>query len=170
MQGRRLDELNPGEYHATRNRQHPVLLEGHWQEPSLDELLKHDTVHQLQVGEVRVGIRFDCWESVVGSDERTNDRLRNRFWCGQNGESDWRQIKLQHHFVHWVASLKFIQSAFLSFASLCRCYDLYYCLCLSSFWCVPKMWWHIWLFAYIPGLRSSFFPMSYFRLPFVITF
>ena len=50
MQGRRLEELNPGEYHATRNPQHPVMLEGHWQDPPLDELLKHDTVHQLQVG------------------------------------------------------------------------------------------------------------------------
>ena len=52
MQGRRLEELNPGEYHATRNPQHPVMLEGHWQDPPLDELLKHDTVHQLQVGVV----------------------------------------------------------------------------------------------------------------------
>ena len=50
MQGRRLEELNPGEYHSTCNPQHPVMLEGHWQDPPFNELLKHDTVHQLQVG------------------------------------------------------------------------------------------------------------------------
>lgn len=48
MQGRRLEEQNPGEFRATRNPQHPVLIQGHWQEPSMDELHKHDTVNQLQ--------------------------------------------------------------------------------------------------------------------------
>ena len=47
--GRRLDELNPGKYQTTMNPARPVLIEGHWQDPSLDEQIKHDTVHQLQV-------------------------------------------------------------------------------------------------------------------------
>lgn len=49
MQGRRYDEQNPGAYRSTRNPHHPVLIQGHWQEPTLDELQKHDVVHQLQV-------------------------------------------------------------------------------------------------------------------------
>ena len=49
MQGRRYEEQNPGSYKVTRNPYTPVLKEGHWQEPTLTELQKHDMVHQLQV-------------------------------------------------------------------------------------------------------------------------
>ncbi|XP_013404290.1 uncharacterized protein LOC106169385 isoform X2 [Lingula anatina] len=48
MQGRRLEELNPGEYKPTRSTRNPVLIEGNWQEPTFDEQRKHDKVHQLQ--------------------------------------------------------------------------------------------------------------------------
>ena len=49
MQGRRYDDQNPGIYKGTRNPYAPVLKEGHWQEPTIGELQKHDMVHQLEV-------------------------------------------------------------------------------------------------------------------------
>ena len=49
MQGRRLAGGAPGEYQGTSNPDRPVYVHGHWQEAPIDELLKHDTVHQLQV-------------------------------------------------------------------------------------------------------------------------
>lgn len=49
MQGRRIDEQSPGMYRGTQNPARPVLVQGHWQEPSMDEYHKHDTVSQLQV-------------------------------------------------------------------------------------------------------------------------
>ena len=49
MQGRRYEGQSPGQYRTTRNPQHPVLVQGHWQEAPLGELQKHDIVHQLQV-------------------------------------------------------------------------------------------------------------------------
>ena len=48
MQGRRYEEQNPDSYRSTRNPTRPVLVEGNWQDPSLNELQKHDIVHQLQ--------------------------------------------------------------------------------------------------------------------------
>ena len=47
--GRRLEELNPGEYKSTKNSVKPVVVEGHWEEPTVQEQEKHDTVHKLQV-------------------------------------------------------------------------------------------------------------------------
>ena len=47
--GRRLDELNPGEYRGTKNTLKPVVVEGNWEEPTPEEQQKHDTVHKLQV-------------------------------------------------------------------------------------------------------------------------
>jgi hypothetical protein len=49
MQGRRFEGQNPGQYRSTRNPHHPVLVQGHWQEAPLGELVKHDIVHQLEV-------------------------------------------------------------------------------------------------------------------------
>ena len=49
MQGRRIDELNPGSFKSTSNPEQPVLLEGNWQELTSDEVEKHDIIHQLQV-------------------------------------------------------------------------------------------------------------------------
>ena len=48
--GRRLEELNPGEYKGTKNSNKPVVVEGHWEEPTPEEQQKHDTVHKLEVG------------------------------------------------------------------------------------------------------------------------
>ena len=49
MKGRRLEELSPGEYRGTKNTMKPVVVEGHWEEPTPEEQQKHDTVHKLQV-------------------------------------------------------------------------------------------------------------------------
>ena len=49
MRGQRLKELSPGEYRGTKNRLKPVIVEGHWEEPTAEEQQKHDTVHKLQV-------------------------------------------------------------------------------------------------------------------------
>jgi hypothetical protein len=49
MQGRRIDELNPGSFKSTSNPEQPVLLEGNWQELTSDEVEKHDIIHQLQM-------------------------------------------------------------------------------------------------------------------------
>ncbi|XP_052801857.1 doublecortin domain-containing protein 1-like [Mya arenaria] len=48
MKGRRLDELSPGEYKGTKNATKPVVVEGHWEEPTAEEQQKHDSVHKLQ--------------------------------------------------------------------------------------------------------------------------
>lgn len=49
MQGRRYGKQDPGDYRATSNPTQPVYIQGHWQDPTLDELQKHDAVHQLQM-------------------------------------------------------------------------------------------------------------------------
>lgn len=48
MKARRFEEMDPGELKPTRNSQHPVIIEGNWQEPTVEEQLKHDTVHKLE--------------------------------------------------------------------------------------------------------------------------
>ena len=47
--GRRYEKLHPGEFVSNRSSANPVLLENHWQDPTPEELMKHDTIHQLQV-------------------------------------------------------------------------------------------------------------------------
>lgn len=44
-----MEELNPGEYKGTKNSSKPVVVEGHWEEPSAEEQQKHDQVHKLEV-------------------------------------------------------------------------------------------------------------------------
>lgn len=48
ISGRRLESQNPGEYRATRSSKQPVIVENNWQEPTVEEQLKHDTVHKLE--------------------------------------------------------------------------------------------------------------------------
>lgn len=50
MKGRRLEQMEPGVYKSTLSSKQPVVLEKHWQEPSVEELDKHHAVHKLQVG------------------------------------------------------------------------------------------------------------------------
>ena len=40
--------MNPGEYRSTRSSKQPVIIENNWQEPTVQEQLKHDTVHKLE--------------------------------------------------------------------------------------------------------------------------
>ncbi|XP_052066407.1 doublecortin domain-containing protein 1-like isoform X1 [Mytilus californianus] len=48
MKARRYEEMDPGELKPTRSSRQPVVIEGNWQEPSVEEQLKHDTVHKLE--------------------------------------------------------------------------------------------------------------------------
>lgn len=48
MKARRFDEMDPGELKPTRSSKQPVIIEGNWQEPTVEEQLKHDTVHKLE--------------------------------------------------------------------------------------------------------------------------
>jgi hypothetical protein len=48
ISGRRIESQNPGEYRATRSSRQPVIVENNWQEPTVEEQLKHDTVHKLE--------------------------------------------------------------------------------------------------------------------------
>ena len=41
--------MDPGELKPTRDSKQPVIIEGNWQEPTVEEQLKHDTVHKLEV-------------------------------------------------------------------------------------------------------------------------
>lgn len=43
--------MDPGELKPTRSSRQPVIIEGNWQEPTVEEQLKHDTVHKLEVSE-----------------------------------------------------------------------------------------------------------------------
>ncbi|CAL1540465.1 unnamed protein product [Lymnaea stagnalis] len=55
MKGRRLEQMAPGTYKSTLSSKQPVVIEKHWQEPTVEEQDKHDTVHKLQshLGEIR---------------------------------------------------------------------------------------------------------------------
>lgn len=49
MQGRRIDEQKPMTFKPTQDPEQPVIVEGNWQEPTTDEMEKHNIVHHLQV-------------------------------------------------------------------------------------------------------------------------
>ena len=51
LKGRRLDKMQPGEYKSTLSSKHPVVIEKHWQEPTVEEHDKHMSVHKLQVNQ-----------------------------------------------------------------------------------------------------------------------
>ncbi|KAL3841516.1 hypothetical protein ACJMK2_019650 [Sinanodonta woodiana] len=71
MKGRRLEELNPGELKGTMNTVQPVIIEGHWQEPTPDEQKKHDTVHKLEThyAEVRANQKEKTTVAIVDSNK-----------------------------------------------------------------------------------------------------
>ncbi|XP_059150633.1 doublecortin domain-containing protein 1-like [Physella acuta] len=48
MRGRRLEQMEPGVYKSTLSSTQPVVLEKHWQEPTVEEMDKHHAVHKLQ--------------------------------------------------------------------------------------------------------------------------
>lgn len=49
MQGRRMDEQKLMTFKPTLDPEQPVIVEGNWQEPTTDEVEKHNIVHHLQV-------------------------------------------------------------------------------------------------------------------------
>ncbi|XP_060074536.1 doublecortin domain-containing protein 1-like [Ylistrum balloti] len=48
MRARRMEDRSPGKYRSTRSSQQPVVIEGHWQDVTVEEQMKHDTVHKLE--------------------------------------------------------------------------------------------------------------------------
>ncbi|XP_046543933.1 doublecortin domain-containing protein 1-like [Haliotis rubra] len=60
MKGRRMEELNPGEYKSTLSTSQPVVIQGQWQELTPQEQVKHDTVHKLEthLGEIKANQRL----------------------------------------------------------------------------------------------------------------
>ncbi|XP_053391549.1 doublecortin domain-containing protein 1-like [Mercenaria mercenaria] len=90
MKGRRLDELSPGEYKGTKNSNKPVIVEGHWEEPTAEEQQKHDTVHKLQehLAEVKKYQREKTTPLVLDmSKSLYKQRDTKRILAYPNGES-----------------------------------------------------------------------------------
>lgn len=95
MKGRRLEAQNPGEYRPTRSSIQPVVVENNWQEPTVAEQLKHDTVHKLEthLAEVKAVQK----EKVCTVSVNTNRRLyqqpdMKRVMLYPNGESVERAV------------------------------------------------------------------------------
>lgn len=47
--GRRFKDQNPGTYLSTLSTEQPVVREGHWQDTTVEEKVKHEAVHKLEV-------------------------------------------------------------------------------------------------------------------------
>lgn len=47
MQGRRMEGLHSGTYRSNHNAERPVLVDGNWMIPTIEEKIIHDKVHQL---------------------------------------------------------------------------------------------------------------------------
>ncbi|XP_074660217.1 doublecortin domain-containing protein 1-like isoform X2 [Tubulanus polymorphus] len=97
MQGRRLEEKNPGEYHMTNDPEHPIIIEGSWQEPSHSELEKHDAVHQLQTHLSEMKVVQNDTESLKTVNAAVSRRLygqpkMKRVLAYPNGESIHRAV------------------------------------------------------------------------------
>ncbi|CAH1787762.1 unnamed protein product [Owenia fusiformis] len=95
MQGRRFDELNPGEYVGQRSPRDPVAIEGTWQEPSNEEKMKHDNIHQLETHLEEVRTNQGQKSKVFNPD--TTNRLygqpnMKRVMIFPNGESIKRAV------------------------------------------------------------------------------
>nr|XP_022337319.1 uncharacterized protein LOC111133328 isoform X2 [Crassostrea virginica] len=95
MKGRRLEAQNPGEYRSTRSSRQPVIVENNWQEPTVAEQLKHDTVHKLEthLAEVKAVQK----EKIRSVSINTNRRLyqqpdMKRVLVYPNGESVERAL------------------------------------------------------------------------------
>lgn len=48
VKGRRLEELHPGDYQSTQNSKQPVVITGHWAQPTSEECVRQNKVHKLQ--------------------------------------------------------------------------------------------------------------------------
>lgn len=49
FEGRRFKDLSPGAYRSTLSSQQPVIIEGHWQDITVEEQVKNETLQKLQV-------------------------------------------------------------------------------------------------------------------------
>ncbi|XP_025087629.1 uncharacterized protein LOC112560197 [Pomacea canaliculata] len=49
MKGRRFKDLSPGAYRSTLSSQQPVIIEGHWQDITVEEQVKNETLQKLQI-------------------------------------------------------------------------------------------------------------------------
>ncbi|XP_061182929.1 doublecortin domain-containing protein 1-like [Saccostrea echinata] len=95
MKGRRIESQNPGEYKPTRSSRQPVIVENNWQEPTVAEELKHDTIHKLEthLAEVKAVQK----EKIRTVSVNTNRRLyqqpdMKRVMVFPNGESVERAV------------------------------------------------------------------------------
>ncbi|KAJ8298661.1 hypothetical protein KUTeg_022721, partial [Tegillarca granosa] len=95
MKGRRYEDMNPGEYRSTRSSKQPVIIEGNWQDPTVEEQMKHDTVHKLEthLAEVKANQR----DRPLSMTPNTSGRLykqpdTKRVMVYPNGESIERAI------------------------------------------------------------------------------
>ena len=57
IRGRRLDKMDPGTYKSTLSSKQPVVIEKHWQDPTVEEQDKHHSVHKLEVGKLFILFR-----------------------------------------------------------------------------------------------------------------
>ncbi|KAL5007685.1 hypothetical protein ScPMuIL_016491 [Solemya velum] len=95
MKGRRLEEQSPGEYRGTRSSRQPVIIEGNWQEPSVKEKMKHDTVHKLQthLAEVQASQTEQLGLCNVNSTRRLYKQpIMKRVLVFPNGETELRAV------------------------------------------------------------------------------
>ncbi|XP_041366917.1 doublecortin domain-containing protein 1-like [Gigantopelta aegis] len=94
MKGRRFEELNPGEYKSTLSAHQPVIIEGHWQEPTVHEKMKHDTVHRLQthLGEIEANQKDQSRPSSANFSRLYRQPNLKRVMVYPNGESLERAV------------------------------------------------------------------------------
>ncbi|KAK3103714.1 hypothetical protein FSP39_021266 [Pinctada imbricata] len=95
MKARRYEDMNPGEYKSTRSSKQPVIIENNWQEPTVEEQLKHDTVHKLETHLAEVKANQN--EQIKSISINTNRRLYSqpdmkRVMVYPNGESVERAL------------------------------------------------------------------------------
>ncbi|KAK7477194.1 hypothetical protein BaRGS_00031579, partial [Batillaria attramentaria] len=67
MKGRRFRDQSPGAYRSTLSSRQPVVIEGHWQDSTVEERVKHQSVSKLQthLGEIQANQKGDK-SQVVG--------------------------------------------------------------------------------------------------------
>ncbi|XP_076116553.1 doublecortin domain-containing protein 1-like isoform X1 [Mytilus galloprovincialis] len=93
MKARRYEEMDPGELKPTRSSKQPVVIEGNWQEPSVEEQLKHDTVHKLETHLAEVKKNQKETTKTIGTSGRLYKQPdTKRVMVYPNGESLERAV------------------------------------------------------------------------------
>ncbi|XP_050408824.1 doublecortin domain-containing protein 1 [Patella vulgata] len=98
MKGRRIESQKPGEYRSTLSSKQPVVKEGNWEQPTVEEKIKHDTVNKLEthLNEIRSNQKTG---SVATLNVRSTRKLYHtpttiRVVAYPNGESTDRAVYL----------------------------------------------------------------------------